>query len=295
MWVLMRLGCTAAGFIIRYFALFRSLPERRDGISERVYKSKNGEVIRHCFSVPFERKTVFAMTAESGWDGWFKAIGLSREFQTGDPPFDAQVYIASDHPLFCRSLRESPDARALIVALLKGGARRIWSDGRSLLLEAGHYLHRSAKSRLIDLKPHLDQVMDRTPGRFADGFAWRALIVESFIYALLGYAAMVFVEFLFHDEDVHFRHAPLYAYGAVLSGVAGAALFGWIVFFLKRSSRSHRLSSRESPVRFPDTIRISGDIFASTAEGQLVEVEIGHGWLGIPWFRSIAGVRCGGS
>jgi hypothetical protein len=66
--------------------------------------------------------------AETGYDRLAKRIGYAAEHQTGDPDFDARVYLGTDDPGLADILRAQPGLRAAVIALLDAGAKTIAID-----------------------------------------------------------------------------------------------------------------------------------------------------------------------
>lgn len=245
MWILLRLVVSGIGFAIRYLTRqSRKLPlSSFSGISysEQIFRSK-GRVTGYRLSVPLESGVVFVLTREGGFDRWSKALGLSVEFQTGDPDFDRRVYVACDHPFFCRSLKENCKTREAVDLLLSGGFRRVWSDGKWLHASSDRVQEHSKFVPLLDtLKEGVSHAEAGMARRTSDDFAWRVLLVEALLWAMAGYAGASLLELITAPQDVHLDQSRLIWLGLGLSAVVGCGLIGLIVVFLQRSSRSHRV------------------------------------------------------
>lgn len=244
MWILIRIAAALCGFAARYLYNFGSWSERSFGGStflEYVSKSKKS-VTRHCLGVRFSGPA-FVMTREASWDRAFKFLGLSAEFQTGDERFDREIYIASDHPFFCNALRDSPAIRDRIRWLFTQvkDAQRIVCDGKVLYIQANCELARErVRKGIADLQEKLDSALAQLPGRFTDSFAWRALLVESVVWSMVGYAIGAVLSVTAH-HDLYLDQWHLITYGGVLGAIALVAILALIVALLQRSSRSHRI------------------------------------------------------
>lgn len=243
MLVLLLVIGAVCGVLLRYAAAFwPDVTHKRLGNIEYSDKQKwnKGFKTYHRIGVRLEANICFAITRETHWDWYFKRIGFSQEFQTGDHTFDERIYIASDHPLFCDALRDNFDLRRLIDGLLAAGFDRIWSNGRMLYaatktLEAPSWLF-----HLDQIRIELAAAAARTPSRVSDPFVWRALVVESIVWGMAGYAApaaLACIKGLFE----HLESGLLLVYGAACAVAVALALRAFIVWFLKRSSRSHRI------------------------------------------------------
>lgn len=256
MWILVRLIAASMGFLLRATSILRfwGLPEKHGGVAfhERVTRNKRGETLRHRMGVPTAIGASFALTVESGWDKWFKAVGLSEEFQTGDEEFDRRIYIASDHPAVCGALRDSAEIRKAVRALLGVGTtgratgetakRRLVCDRRMLFVSSRGPLKHGPTLELLDaLRRGIEGRLGRLPSRLRDSFAWRALAIESVVWAIAGFAAVAVVEAVADRTLVHLDRPRLYAYGALAAFGAAVALLAAIVALLRRTSRSHRI------------------------------------------------------
>lgn len=74
----------------------------------------------------------FALTKETAGERFSKAIGLSRELQTGDPSFDEEFYIETDAVPFASAFFRSPERRQAIRELCRLGFTSIRHDGTVL-------------------------------------------------------------------------------------------------------------------------------------------------------------------
>lgn len=231
------------GVLLRYAAAFwPDVTHKRLGNIEYSDKQKGNKGFKtyHRIGVRLEANICFAITRETHWDWYFKRIGFSQEFQTGEHTFDERIYIASNHPLFCDALRDNFYLRRLVDGLLAAGFDRIWSNGRMLYaatktLEAPSWLF-----HLDQIRIELAAAAARTPSRVSDPFVWRALVVESIVWGMAGYAAPAALA-AFGDLLDHLESGLLLVYGAACAVAVALALHAFIIWFLKRSSRSHRI------------------------------------------------------
>jgi len=91
----------------------------------------------------------FEVTGESGFDRFFKQIGVTREVQTGDEAFDQRFYIASDAPLFARECFNLPERREAARRLFEKNAAKIAHRGNVLsVLWKGRSSHTEGASNL---------------------------------------------------------------------------------------------------------------------------------------------------
>lgn len=247
MWLVVRLFAALIGFWLRYHSSKRRITLKKQvgdlHYRERIMKSRGGQVVYHRLGILFERRVVFSMHAESTFDRFFKAVGISEEFQTGDGAFDEAIYVASDHPAFCAALRDDHKLREILTSFLAGGGRRkIWSDGKLLYFDSPHVEDPGAMApRLRELAERLAPHLEGLGGRLEDPFLWRAFAVEAVVWSIAGYAIASFLGNVFHPQDHHVRPLSIVAWGMGIGIGALGALTGAIAHFLKKSSRGHRI------------------------------------------------------
>lgn len=246
MWILLRIVAAVCGVLYRYIsASWGDEPSERIGevaYSEKRRENKRGDRTYHRIGVRLTTSICFAITKESSWDGFFKRVGLSREFQTGDRNFDKRIYIASDHLELCDALRDNAELRKLIRGLFRDGVDKIWSNGYMLYAAAKKPLATKVYvARLDRIRIELVDAAATAPSRFGDPFFWRALVVESIVWGMAGYAAVAVLDLIINRQDYHLDQGRLLVYGAAGAGIVALGLLALIVLFLQRSSRSHRI------------------------------------------------------
>jgi hypothetical protein len=244
MWIVLRLVALVLAFAARQFSWARKR-EDNNVFQDIPYgehtSTHKGKVTRFEFSVPLETGLVFVMTTEGAGDRFFKGLGLTEEFQTGDETFDHRVYVGSDHPVLLRVLQGSSEFRTTVSDFLAQGFQRIWSDGHRLFVvskeiqSAGVWIPRLAR-----LKKAIEASAKTAGGRLSDPFAARVLLVEGVIWSLAAYAVVAFVP-MFDEVGSHLDTYRVISYGLGLSLATFGALLGGVVLVLQRSSRSHRV------------------------------------------------------
>lgn len=246
MWILLRIAAAVCGVLYRYVtATWRD--RKREWIGKIPYSSKRwenkrGATVRHRIGVELEMNVCFALTRERRWDRFFKLVGLSEEFQTGDREFDERIYIACDHLGFNYALHKNAKLRKLVHDMFADGFDRIWSNGHMLYASARKTIDTQVwVPRLDRIRKELAAATTKATRRFGDSFTWRVLVVEAIVWGMAGYAAGAVFDYLLHRYAYHVDEGRLYAYGAVAAGMILAGLLGLIVLFLRRSSRSHRI------------------------------------------------------
>ena len=357
MWILLRLAAAGVGFLIRLGSRFAAAGEERvfEGHRYNCHVSKKkGQVTSFRLSMAFPKGVVFGMTCERSWDAFFKSLGFSAEYQTGDATFDDKVYIACDNPAFCHALKNQPRHRELLLEFFAAGFYRIRSDGNRLMIEAKRELPDKWVVHLPEAQKLLLAALADTPSYLSDPFVWRALLVEAVIWSLAGYAVASGVDFAVHKQDFHVKPYSVIGYGVCASIALMALLMFAIVVFLQRSSRSHRIliesfvalllslpiagiqlvsdlnrgldgkpslmatvevqrayeqvhrgrrgrrwytyhmeiGPADSPVLLPLKIDISRTVYTSIQARKPISIEMGPGFLGLPWYRKINGINC---
>src|SRR5687768_2632914 len=100
MWIIVRLFLAVVAYGMR-LRLPTSRPEATHQLDGTPYfvdlTERKGKVTRFSMGTPLEAPW-FRLSREGGLDRFFKAIGMAREAESGDPEFDRLVYVAGDHP-----------------------------------------------------------------------------------------------------------------------------------------------------------------------------------------------------
>jgi len=251
MWLVIKLIMAGVGFAVRLLARNHSLFGGQstelvvDGLDcEVVVQSHKGKVHSTLFGFEFERPVIFKLSKEKWIDQAFKFLGIADEIQTGDQSFDKQIYVASDNEAFKEELREDSTSRKLILELFEKGCGSITCNGKMTW-----FRFKEDRSSQLDLAKTCAQLhrqvsdFGRNPkSLFSDPFAMKVLLTESVIWSLAAYAATSFFEGVYlKEQDLHLDHYPILRQGLWLGALLALALFLAIVFFLKGSSRGHRI------------------------------------------------------
>jgi hypothetical protein len=247
MWILFKLGALLFGVLVRWVSHFSpTIFKEKDGyrFACRKRKNRNGRVTFTSVGVPLELKWVFVLTKESGVDRFFKSLGMSTEFQTGDSVFDQRVYIAGDHPHLGEVLRASQLGREGIIRLLdQAGFFRIRSDGKVLWVDF------AGNKEPEDVLPSLCQVSSEVGTRarqhhaaiLTDPHFWKIFLAESLAWGLAMYGVAALFDVLWHREDLHLHPWNVYSKGAAVGVVGFLLAFGILIGLLRKSSRTHRI------------------------------------------------------
>jgi hypothetical protein len=151
MWILFRVLIAVGAFIYRLINRFLPKYTTREYSNTALYttKYKQGEqIFTHKAGFLLKSNIIFKFTKETSTDKFFKKIGLSTEYRTGDKIFDKNVYIASDHPQFHLLIRKNKDIRHTIIELFSLGIDSIFADGKIIWItkKEGYPVEPSARS-----------------------------------------------------------------------------------------------------------------------------------------------------
>jgi len=246
MWIAFRLILAIIGFVIRQ--LSRGRKKANDGSFEgipyfvKVHETKNGI---KSFVIGMERKspTWLRCHAESKADRFFKWLGMASEVQTGDEKFDAQVYVTCDHPYIQALLTEDAELRESIRWVFDEGYKRVVFNGSTVSMEkAADYRPMQRDFQLLKrIHTASRRLEDEMPSRFGDPFLWKALLVESLIWSVAGYAIGAAVQMVVTEVDVHVVRMDVVRLGIYVAAAAFIVLIGLIALGMRGSSRGHRV------------------------------------------------------
>jgi len=251
MWIVFKLVVALIGFVIRWTRIsFRKPHGTLDGTPYFlvIEKTKSGAVTDTKIGVPFSFPALFSFHFEDGQDAFWKKLGLSHEFQTGDVEFDQKIYIASDNSGLHQVLEDSQPVRNAIVEALGGqdsakNACRLRFDGSRLWYQVPALVAdvEGTVRNLIRLKTVLLSARDSVTAFWKDRFFLRCLLIESAIWALLFYAVGAFIDVTFHSEDQHLRWGRLVLFSGITAAVLIAVLVAAVAGLVRGSSRAHRI------------------------------------------------------
>lgn len=249
MWIVLRIAVALFAMFYRFVRYSEAMIWQSSGHHQdkpyllKTEHDKHGKICSFELGVPFHTGALFKFCRESSSDRFFKALGLSREFQTGDAAFDEKIFLACDHPLLQQHLAAALGCRQQISQLLsQQKISAIWSDGAQLWLkqQANHEPQTADIDALMQLADQLQPVITQVRQQ-ADPFLWRLLTIEAFVWGLFGYAAVAVVEYRFQFQDYHLAQGLLWQYGLAAAFGLLVLLMSLISLFLRGSSRSHRI------------------------------------------------------
>lgn len=204
------------------------------------------------FGVEAPRSFNFSLKSERWIDRWFKRIGITAEFQTGDRRFDDTVYIVSDDPRIEALLRRSDDVRKDVLRLLaltpdwsvyelRCVAGRLWVDfkqrtDRFIDTDLVKFIAVPALARLAAA---LQAFEVGNKERKRDPFAWKAA-------TLLAFSTGLAINGLIQTHRYYYLALPnvvdsnaLWDTAAVIAAVIVAALVVTCLLMLGHGARTH--------------------------------------------------------
>lgn len=250
MWVLLRLAIAAAAFFIRYSRIHWGRP---DGTLNGVpfYRSqsrtRSGTPTSYRVRIPVDQGFLFSFHYESSTDRFFKSLGLANEVQTGDSRFDSKIYVTCDHTGLRELLRSHEGIRTAVLKILEGKADpKLRCDGRFLSIEGqgapSHSVQQVAQE-LLHFQGTLSQASQeiRWAPFWKDAFFYKALFVESLIWAIAAYGLTALFASLSGLENRVASYGRLISLSLTGGLIAtGAGLFLLQLWF-RGSSRGHRI------------------------------------------------------
>jgi len=219
----------------------------------------------------------FALTRESVYDTVSKAATLDREFQTGDPEFDREVFISCEDVAFVRRYF-TPERRKALLALLSDGisqVRYVRSSRRFIMFCDSDYLRRSDLAAPSMLISALQGLAEQSSGGVATvssptgkpdssrrnsfGLGWGIVAIPIALALILP----VLVRARYDARQI-LSGEPVFSTTAAVSAAILALLFLWRLRRVRGTS-----TARQSLVRLlvPSALIIPALIFGSIVFG----------------------------
>ncbi len=252
MWILIKLILSLVAFLFRFRGRLSDFENKKkshlNGIPyflkfdyEQINKSKMVKTTYLGFEI--DSNAIFEITEESRWDIFFKAIGFSEEFQTGDQLFDKHFYISSDNPAVKRLLRSEETVRAEMMNLFTEGCLKIYSSRSVIWFKfSGNVAVKDGIVSLCNnLQEKMAQALKREKHYKLDPFAFKTFVIEGGIYSLAIYSIAGLFEIISSEADIYLHPFALVRLGTIV-GIAATIILVFLVYLLmKGSSRSHRI------------------------------------------------------
>ena len=168
-----------------------------------------------------------------------KFLGFATEVQTGDPTFDATVYVTADHPMMMHGLSKDQELRQIIMNVLRQPGASVFCDGSHVWLK----LNGDPEPALWTT--HVRAIADRlsrVKTRFSDAFFVRAAIIEGLAYVPFIYWIGAALPFVPEVENL-----PNASEGLIVPGAIIAATWAGLTLILTRmllsgSSRAPKIA-----------------------------------------------------
>ena len=75
---------------------------------------------------------IFSISKETGFDRFFKSLGVTKEIQTGDKDFDQTFFINTDTPQFTRTFCMNPEKCQTVKNIFEHGFTKVEHDGKAM-------------------------------------------------------------------------------------------------------------------------------------------------------------------
>lgn len=251
MWIIIRI---AAALIFAVVQLIYNHHPRRfnksgsyDGkpYSIKHITSHKHEITGFRLGMPLPTKAHFKFLRESSLSRFFKFLGLGTEYQTGDAPFDRQIYLACDHSPILEHLGNHPQSRELIVLLLiEHQFDRLASDGDFLwATKTGAKAPSDTQIKLLAemvaaFAPACQQKTKKLPP-----FFWQYLLIDFIVMIVVSYGLAGLIENMITNVDVHLSLSALITTGLTAAVITMILIAVTIKILLRNSSRGYAIFS----------------------------------------------------
>lgn len=246
MWIIARILIAIGAALYRY--LFRRTPAHFDKIyngSRYSYKEetdKNGKFRKSYLEFPFEAPLVCCFQPETSFDRFLLGIGIGDEITVNDSKFDQQIYIVGDHPSLARYIQIKNTFRKLLSDSIGGWLHSLSITGKTIRFEMKKAPDwNSVLPNCLTFIEELSDMEKSISARFSDQFYTRAIIAESIVWAICGYALSTYMEWELLKEDYHLLGTQLIPLGLTIAGALVCIGMILLLKFLGRSSYAPRV------------------------------------------------------
>lgn len=253
MWIAFRLLLAVLGFVARQVSRQRKREELKEHGGKWYWQSvlgKKDTIARFAIGMARRSPTWIRFHRESGFDRLCKRLGIAHEIETGCPVFDDRIYVTCDHPFVAKVLEEEPVLRSAIGRAFSAGYARVVFDGTMVWLERWATVapQEADVEVLFDIHAASERLERKLPSSLGDPFLWKAFAVEGVAWSILGFAIGAYVEGAFNDQDYHLFPSQVMWAGLGAAAVSFAVLFAAALFWLRGSSRGHRVIAESALV-----------------------------------------------
>lgn len=109
----------------------------KQAIDVNIRRGKHNALLGAHVTIEIPWGLQFSFERENWFDRLAKSLGLAREWQTGDRPFDGRVYLLCDDPLVLETLSINDRLRATLLRLLATPGRALHAEDGRLWIVCG--------------------------------------------------------------------------------------------------------------------------------------------------------------
>ena len=222
------------------------------GYDYKFLKSKNGTT-GLLLGTECSSGANFLIKKQTFTDSFFKRLGVSREFETGDLAFDATCYLATDCKELHQILVDKPKLRTAIKVILEfsgGGFKaaaiycrggRVWIEFDTDIVRSDDGINLIVKKLGHPLSSIVNEITDfaKTGQNWKDPFVHKAIIILAVSSAFVINAAIQFYRTTFNDLPFILYPKEIAIDALVYSFIVLTILILITLYWLKRSARTH--------------------------------------------------------
>ncbi|MDH5737656.1 MAG: hypothetical protein OEZ23_05065 [Gammaproteobacteria bacterium] len=235
--------------------IWKGIPGEVDGLAY-IYNIREGKLGLQGFFLGVEATTGYdyAFKRETGFDRFFKKMGLSKEFQSGDEDFDNLIYVLSDNKQLHRQIVHNAEIREAIQNLFKlesqynfklkevrHRAGRLWIKIAGLSEFRKEDIPKVASTAVPVLKTVSESLIQSQSRslRWKDPFIIRSVLLLSLSAGLLANGLIHLVRVFWIDIPFTMDQIPLFVDALSLTAVIVVMFLIAVLLLLGRSSRAH--------------------------------------------------------
>ncbi|MDX1779154.1 MAG: hypothetical protein R3339_09765, partial [Thermodesulfobacteriota bacterium] len=112
---------------------------------------------------------VFSINRETGFDRFFKSLGITREIQTGDKKFDQKFFINTNSLEFTRAFFMNPEKCLTVKNIFEHGFTRVEHDGKTMAaicspVQFKEELDQTVIQKIVSFLEELSEHINEHPG-----------------------------------------------------------------------------------------------------------------------------------
>ena len=238
MWILVRLVIAIGAFLYRLCREMtpKRFDQERHGFRYLVKEKKEKrKVVKRIIETPVRSAFLCSLSVEKSSDKFWISLGFGEELQTGDGEFDKRIYVIGDHPLVGEYLVREAKLRNLFVKLIGYEVTSIGITGKTVRFDLPERTEvKKVLPALEEVAESIQRIQPSVRSRFVDPFYVKALFSESFVWGIVAYSLMSFIEWHFNYTTSHLDPMSLLPFGLVLSLFLTLAFPGFVYRYLAR-------------------------------------------------------------